>query len=101
MEYFPEPMTLGQWIPLWMTSYKLGTIKGTSYHQLELLARLIPDDLKQVPLADIKPIQLQAFYNRFGQTASKSYMDKCALWSTPCFRKPWITVCAIRTPPGI
>lgn len=76
MEYFPKPMTLGQWIPLWMTSYKLGTIKGTSYHQLELLARLIPDDLKQVPLADIKPIQLQAFYNRFGQTASKSYMDK-------------------------
>ena len=61
MEYFPEPMTLGQWIPLWMTSYKLGTIKGTSYHQLELLARLIPDDLKQVPLADIKPISSRRF----------------------------------------
>ena len=27
-------MTLGQWIPLWLISYKLGTIKGTSYHQL-------------------------------------------------------------------
>lgn len=76
MEHFPEHMTLGQWIPLWMTSYKLGTIKGTSYHQLELLARLIPDDLKQTPIADIKPMHLQAFYNRFGQTASKSYMDK-------------------------
>lgn len=76
MDYIPADITLGQWIPLWMASYKQGTIKGTSYHQLELLARLIPDDLKEMPVSDIRPMQIQAFYNTFGQTASKSYMDK-------------------------
>lgn len=76
MVYIPEDITLGQWIPLWMTSYKYGTIKGTSYYQLELLARLIPDDLKEMPVSDIRPMQIQAFYNSFGSTASKSYMDK-------------------------
>ena len=76
MDSLSANMTLGQWIPLWLISYKLGTIKGTSYHQLELLARLIPDDLKTLPLSEIRPMQLQAFYNRFGQSASKSYMDK-------------------------
>lgn len=76
MEYISSGMTLGEWIPIWLTSYKKGTIKGTSYHQLELLARLIPDDLKGQPLAQILPMHLQAFFNNFGQTASKSYMDK-------------------------
>lgn len=76
MDYIPTDITLGQWIPLWMDSYKRGTIKGTSYHQLELLARLIPDDLKEMPVSEIRPMQIQAFYNSFGLTASKSYMDK-------------------------
>ena len=76
MEHIPEKITLGEWIPLWLKIYKLGTIKDTSYHQLELLARLIPEELKALPVADIKPMQLQAFYNSFGRTASKSYMDK-------------------------
>ena len=48
MDYIPDNLTLGQWIPLWMTAYKQGTIKGTSYHQLELLARLIPEELKKM-----------------------------------------------------
>lgn len=74
MDCMSSDMTLGQWIPLWMASYKRGTIKGTSYHQLELLARLIPDDLKELPVSDIRPMQIQAFYNSFGLTASKSYI---------------------------
>lgn len=69
-------MTLGQWVPLWLSSYKLGTIKESSFHQLELLARLIPDELKNKPLADILPMDLQKFYNSFALTFSKSYMDK-------------------------
>lgn len=69
-------MTLSQWLPLWLQSYKLGTIKGTSYHQLEILCRHIPDDLKGMALPDILPMHLQAFFNAFAQTASKSYMDK-------------------------
>ena len=34
-------MTLREWIPIWLTTYKLGTIKERSFHQLELLARHI------------------------------------------------------------
>lgn len=87
MECLPANMTLGQWIPLWMAFYKQGTIKGTSYHQLELLARLIPDELKELPLAEIRPMQLQAFYNSFGQTSSKSYMDKMRVMVNALFRE--------------
>lgn len=76
MERLPASMTLGEWIPVWLANYKQGTIKETSYHQLELLERRIPDELKSLPLSEILPMQLQAFYNSFAQTASKSYMDK-------------------------
>lgn len=76
MDYIPADITLGQWIPMWMAFYKQGTIKGTSYKQLEWLARLIPDDLKNMPVSDIRPMQLQEFYNGFASSASKSYMDK-------------------------
>lgn len=69
-------MTLGEWMPLWLTSYKLGTIKSTSYHQLEILCRHIPEELRSKELPAILPMQLQAFFNAFAQTASKSYMDK-------------------------
>lgn len=69
-------MTLKEWIPLWLSSYKQGTIKETSFHQLELLALHIPDEIKAMSLSDIRPLHLQKFYNDFAQTASKSYMDK-------------------------
>lgn len=69
-------MTLREWMPVWLTTYKLGTIKERSYHQLELLARKFPDDLMDMELADIKPLHLQGFINQFSQDASKSYMDK-------------------------
>jgi len=82
-----ENMTLGQWIPVWMVAYKQGTIKGTSYHQLELLANLIPDELKRMPLSDIRPLHLQSFYNQFGQSASKSYMDKMRVLVNAVFRE--------------
>jgi len=69
-------MTLREWIPVWMSTYKLGTIKERSYHQLELLARKFPGDLMDMELADIKPLHLQEFVNKFSINASKSYMDK-------------------------
>lgn len=69
-------MTLREWIPTWMEAYKLDTIKERSYHQLELLHRKFPDDLMDMELADIKPMHLQAFVNKFSIGASKSYMDK-------------------------
>ena len=32
-------MTLGEWIPEYLTAYKLHTIKDNSYYSLELVAR--------------------------------------------------------------
>ena len=69
-------MTLREWIPKWLKNYKLGTIKPHSYHQLEVLVRLIPDELKDMELDDIKPLHLQEFVNKFSANASKSYKDK-------------------------
>ncbi len=53
-------MTLREWIPVWLTTYKLGTIKERSYHQLELLVRKFPDDLLDMELAEIRPLHLQS-----------------------------------------
>ena len=69
-------LTLGDWLPVWLASYKKGTMKETSFHQLELLSRLIPAHIMACPLPDIRPLDLQAFFNAFAGTASKSYMDK-------------------------
>lgn len=76
MDCISEHITLGGWFPLWLASYKRGTIKENSYHQLELLARRIPSELMEKPLTQIRPIDLQAFFNAFAESASKSYMDK-------------------------
>lgn len=85
MDALPASMTLGEWISLWLAFYKLGTIKETSFHQLELLERLIPDDLKNMCLSDIRPMHLQAFFNAFGTSASKSYMDKMRIMVNSLF----------------
>lgn len=69
-------MTLGQWIPQYLRSYKLNTIRPDSYYTLELVVSKIPDSLRAMELCDIKPMHLQQFVNEFGLTASKSYMDK-------------------------
>ncbi len=69
-------MTLGEWIPQYLTSYKLNTIRPDSYYTLELVARQIPQELKEMELTAILPMHLQRFYNEFGQRVSKSYMDK-------------------------
>lgn len=87
MDNLPANMTLGEWIPLWLKYYKAGTMKQGSYHQLELLERRIPDSLKAVPLGEILPMHIQAFYNEFAKTASKSYMDKMRVMINALFRE--------------
>ena len=62
-------------------------MKQGSYHQLELLERRIPDSLKAVPLGEILPMHIQAFYNEFAKTASKSYMDKMRVMINALFRE--------------
>lgn len=91
-------MTLGEWIPLYLSSYKLNTIKANSYYSLELVERQIPQYLKDMDMTEILPMHIQRFYNEFALTHSKSYMDKLrvlvhALFSTAidngiCTRNP-------------
>lgn len=69
-------MTLGEWIPLFLESYKRNTIKDNSFYTLELLERHIPQDLKEMRLDEVLPMHLQRFYNVFALDHSKSYMDK-------------------------
>lgn len=78
-------MTLGEWIPEYLTSYKLNTIRPDSYYTLELVARQIPQYLKDMELNDILPMYLQKFYNDFSRSASKSYMDKVRVFMNGLF----------------
>ena len=78
-------MTLGEWIPQYLVSYKLNTIRPDSYYTLELVARQVPQDLKDMELTAILPMHLQKFYNEFGQRVSKSYMDKMRVFINALF----------------
>lgn len=69
-------MTLGDWVPIWLEKYKLGTIKDNSFHTLVLLSRQIPTELMSCELSDIRPMDLQEFFNSFASSYSKSYLDK-------------------------
>lgn len=69
-------VTLGKWLLAWMEAYKKDTMRDSSFHQLELLERRIPEHIKSQPLTDILPMELKAFFNAFAKTASKSYVDK-------------------------
>lgn len=69
-------MKLNAWMKMYLESYRKGTMKETSFHQLELLSNAITPDLKTEKMCDIKPIEIQLFLNTFSETASKSYVDK-------------------------
>lgn len=89
---------LSEWIAMWLKAYKLGTVKEKSYHQFELLAKRMPSELLSKRVDKILPMELQAFYNEFAASASKSYVDKMrvfvnALFDTAvdngyCFKNP-------------
>lgn len=78
-------MTLGEWIPLYLTSYKQNTIKVNSYSLLKLIAGHIPPELKAMELTEVLPMHLQRFYNEFALTHSKSYMDKLRVLTKALF----------------
>lgn len=78
-------MTLGEWIPKYLESYKLDTIKVNSYRTLERLAEKVPQDLKDMELAQILPMHLQRFYNEFARDYSKSYLDKLRVFMNALF----------------
>lgn len=78
-------MTLGEWIPQYLTCYKLNTIRPDSYYTLELVASHIPQELKDMGLNDILPMHVQKFYNEFACNVSKSYMDKMRVFMNGLF----------------
>ena len=67
---------LKKWAQIWLKTYKLGTIKQTSYHQLELLVDKIPEHIKNKKVSDVSLSELQAFINEISLIKSKSYTDK-------------------------
>lgn len=72
-------ITLKNWSKKYLENYRKGTMKATSYYQLELLQKKITDSLMNKKVSEIKPIELQEFLNKFAETASKSYIDKMHL----------------------
>lgn len=70
-------ITLKIWSEKYLVSCrKASGMKASSYRQLELLRDKIPDELMKKKVCEIKKIELQAFINKFSETASKSYTDK-------------------------
>lgn len=78
-------MTLGEWIPQYLTCYKLNTIRPDSYYTLQLVAGHIPQELKDMDITAILPMHLQQFYNEFAVGHSKSYMDKMRVFVNELF----------------
>ncbi|MBQ2775433.1 MAG: site-specific integrase [Clostridia bacterium] len=66
----------GDWLDMWLETYKKGAILSTSYKLWETLINHIPKPLRNKKLHDVTAIELQAFYNNFCANVSKSYCDK-------------------------
>jgi integrase len=69
-------MTLGEWLPQYLTAYKMNTIRPDSYRQLEIVAGHVDHALLAMDLKDIKPMHIQQFYNAYAKGVSKSSADK-------------------------
>ena len=60
----PSKLTLGQWLDTWLTEYKSKKVRSTTYSNYETLIRVhIKKKLGASVLMDLKPEQIQRFYN--------------------------------------
>ena len=60
----PAECSLGEWLDRWMTQYKKGELKRSTYESYERLIRThIKPSLGNIPLAKLQPHMLQGFYN--------------------------------------
>ncbi|MHB1407144.1 MAG: site-specific integrase, partial [Desulfitobacteriaceae bacterium] len=59
----PHKTTLSQWLDTWLTEYKKGNIRPTTYKNYEYIIRVHLKDIGEVYLKDLKPEILQKFYN--------------------------------------
>lgn len=60
----PTQATFGEWLDKWLTSYKKGQLKPSTYESYEMLINVhIKPALGKVPLAKLQAHMLQSFYN--------------------------------------
>lgn len=60
----PATCTLGEWLDRWMSQYKKGELKRSTYENYEQIIRAhIKPGLGNIPLAKLQPHMLQTFYN--------------------------------------
>lgn len=82
-------MTYGEWLGIYLKSYRKNGIKEASYHQLELICGKIPLQLRQMQISSILPFMLQQFVNEFCLSSSESYANKMATLVCSSFRKAY------------
>lgn len=60
----PAQTTFGEWLDKWLTGYKKGQLKPTTYQGYEILINVhIKPALGKIPMAKLQSHMLQAFYN--------------------------------------
>jgi integrase len=60
----PHKLTVGEWLDTWLRDYKRPTLRPISYDSYEMFVRVhLKPDLGHIPLKDLRPDQLQRFYN--------------------------------------
>lgn len=60
----PHKTTLEQWLDTWLTEYKKGNIRPTTYSSYEYIIRVhIKPKLGKALIKELKPEQVQKFYN--------------------------------------
>jgi integrase len=69
-------MKLGDWLTLYIESYKSGAVQDKWKDQLALFAGNVPLTLRNKKVTDITPIELQKAVNDFGLTKSQSYTNQ-------------------------
>ena len=66
----------GEWLLMWLRTYKQGNVTQKTYNQLLGLVDKIPERLKKKKTSAIAPIELQLFLTEDCAKLSKSYNDK-------------------------
>jgi len=68
-------ITLGEWLSLWFTTYKKPVLKTYSLRNIEQMIRLhTPAWLKEIPLQDVNPLQLDFALSSIKQTRTRVYV---------------------------
>jgi integrase len=60
----PHKLTLGEWLDTWLWEYKQPTLRPLSFDHYEtVIRRYLKPALGHIPLQDLRPEQVQSYYN--------------------------------------